>query len=469
MRVTKSVKMIVFILLTIVCVTLSTSSFAATNSTVSLKLVEDNVCTIDLDGKASLEKKLTKFDANNKSATLTLTVTNTMQNDISQKDMEVFFVIDNSSSMVENTIDGVTRKAKVIEAANALADKLFAVNSKAQIGIVSFSSLDSVKGETEGTINDAKLELDLSNSKEDVKAAIAGIDATVCGPRTNIQAGLQVAANNLSDLDNMSRYIVLLTDGVPNNDVTGNFGTYVGQVGANTKATIEKLQNENGIEILGAMIGLDSEKEETSSGKTYQALAEEVFGTVENPTITKYYYITDESIEKTITEDIYNGLTTVTPKDLTDLVIKDYFPQEIIDNFNFEYVEDPNLGTVTTEVNKEDNSITWTIEKLSSGQTASLSYVLTLKDDFDKTIIDKVLPTNSNVEFSAKDGDTSIEKSSDVSPTVQVVAESKVVDNTIADKKIPQTGEVSSIVFVLIAGLIIASIVIGIRYVKLNK
>ena len=217
------------------------------------------------------------------------------------------------------------------------------------------------------------------------------------------------------------------------------------------------------------MIVLDSEMEETSSGKTYQALAEEVLGTVENPTITKYYYITDESIEKTITEDIYNGLTTVTPKDLTDLVIKDYFPQEIIDNFNFEYVEDPNLGTVTTEVNKEDNSITWTIEKLSSGQTASLSYVLTLKDDFDKTIIDKVLPTNSNVEFSAKDGDTSIEKSSDVSPTVQVVAESKVVDNTIADKKIPQTGEVSSIVFVLIAGLIIASIVIGIRYVKLNK
>lgn len=51
------------------------------------------------------------------------------------------------------------------------------------------------------------------------------------------------------------------------------------------------------------MIGLNSTVVEQQSGKTYQALAEEVFGTTANPYNSNIYYvnwITVEDIESTI-------------------------------------------------------------------------------------------------------------------------------------------------------------------------
>lgn len=464
-------KLLSFLCLFMLVVTFSFSTFAANDvtGTTTLELVDDTKCTISIDDFLDFEKKITEFNEENRSATLSLTVTNTKVSESTTKPVEIFLVIDNSASMRENKVGEVTREQLVIDSANKLVDKLFEANTQAKVGVVSFSSLDNMKGETEGTINDGKLLSELSNSKTDVKNIISSIPTTNAGPRTNIEAGITIASQNYSSNENTNRYIVLLTDGVPNNDINGTFATYSGTVATRTKAKLQSIE-QSGINIIGAMIGLDGERTEQQSGKTYRALAEEIFGTVQNPTISSYYYVTDADIETTIVDKVYSKIIIKEDNTLKDIIIKDYFPQEIIDNFNFAHVTAPNIGGVTQEVDSANNSITWTIPELKEGETATLSYKLTLKENYNKEIIDKVMPTNTKVDITGKDTDgKNYEKSSNDSPKVKVLYIEPVApkDNTITNTVIPQAGEDNSIAFVVIVG-IIAIISIS-RFVYLKK
>lgn len=428
--------------------------------TTSLEIVEDTVCHIDVGGIGEFEKKITDYDATEKSVTLTLTMTNTKEVEESYKDVEIFFVIDNSSSMVESYIGDKTRKQAVIDSANSLVDKLFASNPNVKIGVVGFSSLDTTAGETEGTINDATLRLELSNSQDDVKGAITNLSNLDVGPRTNIEAGLTIAQENFSDEENVNRYVVLLTDGVPNNDTNGTFGTYSGVVATRTKAKLEEMENA-GTQIVAAMINLDSETIEPTTQRTYRDLAEEIFGTEENSTTSAYFYIPDDELEDTIVNDIFNNLVVTTDNTLRNITITDYFPQEIIDNFNFEYVASPNIGEVSQSIDTTNNSITWNIELLSEGEVATLVYRLTLKDDYDEEIIDQILPTNTHVDITGENNGEQIDSTSDESPTIVVKYEEPTItppDNTVSPDPIPQTGEGIGLIVAIVAIIVIAVI-----------
>ena len=476
MKHTKVKKLFLIILSLIFVLSMSTCTFASSNvatakGTTTLEIVEDNVCTIQVEDMAKFEKKITNFNEKDKSATLTLSMTNLKSLEETQGTAEIFLVIDNSTSMVRADIGGMTRKEAVVNAAGRLVDKLFEANPQASVGVVSFSS-----SEQEGTINDAELLLGLSNSKDEVQNAITTLGNSETGIRTNIEAGLTVAQNNFSEQGDMARYIVLLTDGVPNNDIHGNSITYSGEVAKNTKNAINSIQ-QSGIDIISAMINLDSESIEPSTGRTYRDLAEEIFGTENDSATSQYYYISDAEIEDTIVNKIFDDLVIRVDNTLKNIVIKDYFPQEIIDNFNFEYTASPNIGEVSQEVNKEDNSITWNIELLSEGETATLSYKLTLKDDYDKAIVDQILKTNTHVDITGEHNGNPTEDSSDVSPTIRVKYEEPVVipentvDNTIAPTKIPQTGSAASIAFTIIISILAVVIIARVIYLrkKLDK
>ena len=443
-------------------ITDSDQNVSSVSGSTSLEVVEDNVCTIEVEDLATFEKKITAFNETEKSVTLTLTLTNNKTLEETQKDAEIFFVIDNSSSMTQSYIGEETRKQAVIDSANSLVEKLFNINSNIKVGVVGFSSLDTSKGETEGTINDASLRLNLTNSEEEVKSAISGLSELEVGPRTNIEAGLTVADNNFSSEENIDRYIILLTDGVPNNAIDGTFSEYSDNVISRTRTKLEEIE-ASGTQIIGAMINLSNEDVEAIPGKTYRELSEEIFGTEENPNISKYFYIPDGEIENTIVNDIFDSLVLTIDNTLRNITITDYFPQEIIDNFNFEYVASPNIGTVSQSINTENNSITWIIELLSEGETASLSYKLTLKDDYDKEIIDQVLKTNTHVDITGENNGNTLTETSDVSPTIRVRFE----DVTVSPDPIPQTGGKLYIGF--IATLSILCIIIICRLVYLKK
>ena len=110
----------------------------------------------------------------------------------------------------------------------------------------------------------------------------------------------------------------------------------------------------------------------------------------------------------------------------------------------------------------------WTIEVLNEDEVATLSYKLTLKDDFNKEILDEILPTNEKVDITyGEDGHVE----SDDSPTVRVKEEvpPQKEDNTTAQDPIPQTGNNSFIALAVIVSIAIVLAIVGIQIKKHNN
>ena len=451
-------KRIILLGLTIILImSIITTTFVyAANEDVTLEKVKDNVCTIKLGEDGEVIKQLLTVDNENKEATLQIDVKNLKSEDEAIKPTEIFLVIDNSKSMSDNTLaDGRTRKEAVFTAAKSLTDKIIQEQPTTKIGIVSFSSnSDTTK---EGTLEDANLVIMPTNNATDITTAIDGIATT--GVRTNIDAGLQIAKTNFSTDEGVNRHLILLTDGVPNNSV-GTSMAYSGATATNTKATLKSLVDSN-INIITVMTGVDSTYQPDpdgnlsaeAAGKTYRDLAEEIFGTQAQPNYGKFYYVSDESVEDTITEDVYNDVKIVIKNEIKNIILVDYFPTDIIENYDFEIVEKANIGTVTPTVNTDDNSITWTIQTLKAGETASFKYKLKLKEQFNREIINVETPTNEKVDVSYTGTDENTEKqTSNVSPSI-------ILKQDTAPDPIPQTGDNTMIIALAIIGLVTVAII----------
>ena len=430
-------------------VTLATTVSNAAYKDVTMSVVEEPVCTINFGTKSSLEKKLISKDLNNKEVTLQLKVTN---NEESQKPTgEIMLVIDNSKSMLD-TVDGTkTREDLVIDSAKTLINNLLSDNSKLKIGIVSFST--TTDESKEGTIEDAKLVSDLSNNAETLISSVSNIEYN--GPRTNLDSGIQLAKKYFTDkTEDSHKYMIVLSDGVPNVAINYDKNYYSDDVISKTKATLTSLSNiSNNVYVM--LTGVtDGDKSTPTSPKTYNEIVKEIFGTEDKPTIGKFYYIQDDKIEDTIKNNIYNSLVPKS-QSFTDIKVTDVFPKEIVDNFTFSYVKNPNIGTISTSIDKTNNSITWTIPELKSGETATVQYKLKLNTNYDNSIVNKILNTNTKVDISYKDSsNVTNTKSSDVTPKIKLTENLPV--------EIPKAG--NTIFYSGLAIILAISIILGTRY-----
>ncbi len=449
----------------------------------TLELVEKKLCEIPItdpttnDKVGEFTKELTNFDATKREATLTLTVKNLMAEETVKKPVEIFLILDNSTSMTKeynskNKIDYVSQTAATF------ADSMFDYFENLKMGIISFScaELRSAAGTAfhDGTLEDAVLTLPLSDSKENVKSKIEEYNNGEHGIHTNIDAGISLADANFTNSEETEKYIILLSDGVPNLCLdTQNTLLYSGVVASTTKQKLQAIE-EKGYHLFSVLMGL-YEKDVTcpaasvsgSVSKTYHELSEEVFGTIDNPTAGKFYYIDYENLDTTINKDIYGEITYQKDTSLKNVSIKDYFPKEIIENFNFEYVTSPNIGSISEKVDYTDNSITWDIELLKPGEVATVSYKLTLKDDYNKEIVDKILPTNTMVDIDYEYDNQKDTASSTVSSTVRVRYVEPNKDETIAKDPIPQTG--NYIKAILVCLIIIMTVIAITRYNSFRK
>lgn len=441
--------------------------FAATVSAskTTMSVVDKSICEINLKKMGKFTKELTSFDANKKEVTITLTLKNIMEQESITKPIEMFLILDNSHSMT-STYKEKEKRQYVAETASAFVNALFDHYEKAKIGIVSFSSVDL--GSTLGTENDAKLLLNLTDSKDAVQNTINNYTTTE-GPFTNIEAGLTIAENNFTNNADSQKYIVLISDGVPNLCLDTNTTLkYSGVVATNTKNKLISLKNK-GYNIFSVLMGLAESNTpnpsaptiaDGSRNMTYRELAEEIFGTTSTPTAGSFYYIDYSNLSETVNTDIFNKITYSKDNTLKNIVVKDYFPREILENFNFKYVKSPNIGKVSAEVDSSDNSITWEIELLKEGEVATLSYKLTLKDEYNEEIVDKILPTNTKVDIAFETVDGKGNSNSDVSPKVKlVVNDVKVPDNTITENPIPQTGIYNTLFVILVSATIVFVII----------
>lgn len=483
--------LICFATLFIIMLLFSTSSFALTSSTqnastvatgvTTLELVEKKLCEIDFKDSSTNDvigkftKELTDFDADKKEAILTLTLSNLMNEETIKKPAEVFLILDDSYSMTKS-YGGKSKTQYVAEAANAFTDSLFNLFENLKIGIVSFSCAEqsNLTDSTfhDGTLDDAKLLIPLSNSKESVKAKIEEYKSGEYGQHTNIEAGLSLAEDNFSESTDSQKFVILISDGVPNLCLnTETTLTYSGIISTNTQKKLKDMETK-GYHIFSILTGLEDSKIENpmapiieSTGKhmTYGELAEEIFGTHTSPTVGKFFFINYNNLYDTVNKDIYNEILSINSNVLENISIKDYFPKEIVDNFNFEYVKEANIGNVTEKIDTTDNSITWNIEVLEAGKVATLSYKLTLKDSYDKAIVDKVIPTNTKVDIDYTHNNTDLDNSSTDSSTVRV----RFKDTTITKKPIPQTGIYSTISLLVIIAIITVYVIT--RFIQIKK
>ena len=444
----KSVLITLFLILILVA-NISLASY----DTVTMTVVEEPVCTIEIGENSSFEKRLIEKNLNDKEVTLQLQVTN--EEASLQPTGEVMLVIDNSMSLEEIVEGTTTREDLVIESANTLVNTILEGNNNLQVGVVSFSTNADVS--LEGTIDDANLVSDLSSDPQSLTSAISNIQYT--GPRTDLEAGLSLASQYFTEEDN-NKYIIVLTDGIPNVALDYDGMYYSDDVISKTRSQLISLAT-SGYDIITMLTGItetDDVPATRQDDKTYGDIIEEIFGTEETPTAGKFYYVQDSEIEQTITNDIYNDLLPI-EQVITDIVVTDYFPQEIIDNFEFAYVAQPNIGTISANVDTETNSITWTISELQPGETATVQYTLSLKRDFDSSIVGKILDTNERVDLSYTDfnGKTA-EDTSDVTPKLRL---------TEPPVKLPAAGTPIMIaLFVVVVGVIIYSFV---RFNTLNR
>jgi Mg-chelatase subunit ChlD len=468
-----------FVLLFIVL--LSSTVFAGTQvskNNATMKLVEDNVCDISFGKYGTFEKKMTNIDVNNKTIDISLTAKNnatapksTTHTETALKNADIVFLIDNSNSMTANKAGEVTRKQAVLNATNDLIDKIFEKGDNIKIGVVKYATS---KTATVGSENDATIVTPSFVSTADTaKDAIKKVqdDTNVKDyPTTDIEAGLTVANKLLNtETDSyINKIIVLLTDGIPNYALNvgpvangqGFESCYDEKVFTPTKNKLVEL-NDAGVNVMSVLINMSNDEIQMSTmdpKPTYKEVATDIFGTQMNPTAGPIYYVSDSDIADTITNSIFSSLTEereVTDTDgeeysLTDIVIKDYFPDYIINNFDFAYLTKPEKGEVSAEVDKQDNSITWTISKLDYGETATFTYRLKLKDSFDGDIIAKNLKTNKNVTINYKEnGKDGEPKENDKCPVV--------ILDVLPSNPIPKTGTNTFVIATLaISGVVIA-------------
>lgn len=446
----KKIALTIFLLI----IMTATSVFAtAKSSEVTMNVVEDNICTIKLNEKSSFEKKMIEYDLKKHQVTIQLKVNNNAKKEIPSG--EIMLVIDSSSSMDEVVSGSTTRKDLVLNSANKLVESLLKANpTSLKIGVTTFST-GTEKDENgyliTGTQADAQKVCDFTNDVNTLTSKISAIQGT--GQYTNLDAGIKLAKSQFTN-DNTDKYMIILTDGLPNLAVGYNdLVTYDGltKVIKETKSTLTSLNN---VEVYTMLTGINNEeatfKTDGTNTYTYGQVIQEVFGTEAQPTKGKFYKINDSEIEKTITEKICNDLLPV-ENALEDIVVVDYFPQYIVNNFEMTYVDGIDVSNISSKINTENNSITWNLGKLSPGSEAVIQYKLTLKDEFDETIIDKILDTNEKIDITYKDFDGQDKKeTSDVTPKIKLT---KIpVDNTVAPQPIPKAG-LALAPFVMILGI----------------
>ena len=436
----------IFIALAIILIFTMFSSMVYAATTETFEVVDDQVCTIKINDYCDFEKKMTSYDLSKRQVTIQLKVTN---NSVSnQPTGEIMLVLDNSNSMNTNTTP--TRQELVYSSAKSLISKMLTNNNNLKVGIVQFSTNSDVS--QEGTIADASLVSELSNDSTVLINAIDNIEAN--GARTDLEAGITLASQYFTNT-NTNKYIIVFTDGVPNVAIDYDKTYYSDDVVNKTKSKLQSLaSNYNLVTMLTGVSDTDliSTPGGNSSAKDY---VEKVFGTTSNPTAGKFYYITDNEIEQTITNNIYNDLLPQS-QSITNIKINDFFPQEIVDNFDFAYVSNPTKGTISQSIDG-DNKIVWELDELASGETATVQYTLTLKDNYDSSIVNKILDTNEKVDVNYKDFDgTDKTKTSEDTPKVRITVPLKGEDKTTAPTIIPKTGKIAlisiAIILIVLAG-----------------
>ncbi len=413
----------------------SYSNTFASDTNVRLNIIQ-NASEIKLDNdQGYITKTIVDSNSETGEVTIEVKVSNTSKKEENVDNTEVIFVIDNSSSMNYKGNTKEVRKDLVIKSAKNLASSIFKQLSNVKIGIVKFTGVGNSVG---AGINNATLVQALSDDEDTVLKGIQKIANSQASSGTNIDAGLQRANNNFSQ-NAKNKIIVLFTDGIPNADVKGTHSSSDTTseksliVQTNTKNTIKNIAN-SGVYLISMMTGINADS------KTYESdmnAITNIFGTTSNPTSGKFYNISDTEIQKIVENDILIDIIGRVQNSFNEVKLLDYFPREIIENFEFTYVEQPSIGKVSNSIDKKTNSIIWNIGTIEESEVVTLKYKLKVKNmSKESPIYNKELATNEKIVLTYTDSQEQEYQSLLLdSPKIKLIGEEKEEAGTIEKQK----------------------------------
>ena len=419
-----------------------------------------------------LIKTVTDINKDIGEAIVELKLSNTAKDEESkeQLDTEIVLVVDNSGSMDFKLSNGKKRKEVVVESAKNLTNKIYDNIDNVKMGIVRFWGKDNM-GYAASI---------MSNVTSDKKVIISHLDSIAemkTEPGTNIEAAI-LAANRMFTKKSKNKIIILLTDGIPNID--NEYNTDLETVFNNTKKTLQSIGDK--AYIISIMTGVSDEDLDKEKNIKPTDIVKRIFGTDEKPTTGKFYNISDLDIDRVVSENVYKDLIKKVRNPINNVKMVDYFPKDIIENFEFSYVDKPNIGSISNEIRKNDNSIDWDIGTLKAGSVATVRYKLKIKDMKNKALLNKVLSTNEKVILTYSDNkNIGYNVVLDTSPKIQLAEIEKQnninidknnkkingikKDNTTAKGRLPQTGE--SLTIFIVFGLCV--VVLIVLYKKVNN
>ena len=480
----KRVILIMFTILTIIITLIP--NVKATDLKTELQIVNQSSETKYLDNdQGYISKKIVDSNAETGEVTIELKLSNTKKETEQNTDTEIFLVVDNSFSMDFAVTEQKTRRELVISAMRTFANQIYAHFSNVKVGLVRFAGKDSWNSSYSPTLTNAtNLMCNLTTDKQTVLSAITAFENletmqtasnnSHCESSTNIAAGIKKANDNFSE-ECTNKIIILLTDGLPSQDLTFGLSSSSSVIYENTRNTLLKIGN-SGTYVISMMTGTSNEDEHEDAQKD----VESIFGTETNPTTGAFYNVSDSNIQKIVTEDIYSDVMEKVQNPINTVKIVDYFPEDITENFEFSYIEKPSNGTVSDAIDTESKTINWNIETLKGNEETTLKYKLKLKDMKNEELLEKVIATNEKVVLTYTDSESSnkevilesspkikltkIEEKNQQEPTNTTTTITDKKDNTIASGKIPYTGGATFIVISLIG-----IVAVGIYVYKRNN
>ena len=385
-------------------------AYAANNVYLNIMQKASETKYLDND-QGNISKTIIDSDAEKGEVTVEVKLSNTSKETSTKRfdNSEVFIIIPEFSKDEEN-------QNKILTYVETLAQKVLAKSSNVKIGVIgmkgtisdtytdengkTFSGKND-QSDVDGTADNAECVVELTQDLTKLKTDLGKMNSEKTIYYNNLQAALRLAKNSFSN--NTNKILISLYDNVPSiaigihSSITygGLFSVYqtaeeaarakLNSLVSNTKSEILSL-NEANIDLI--LLRPDDtefdqvyyskktgEKVCDIDGKPY---ADELYGTLENPTYGKMYSLNNESLEKIITENIYQDVIENVRTDISNVKIVDYFPQDILDNFEIT-ISKPTIGTVSDKVDKKTKSIIWDIGTLKGNEVAALQYKLKIK------------------------------------------------------------------------------------------
>lgn len=355
----------------------------------------------------------------------------------------------------ENIVNKEETLNSYVSYIETLSTKVFEKSSNTKIGILGIKGTisDGEKDENgnmiwgendEGTVNgsedNAEIILKPSSSSNEIKSSLQNMNSSKTKYRTNLQAAIRLA--NKSYSENVNKILICLYDSVPAIAIGVNshvsYGGWFSEYSTAEEAVTAKhnqIANKTSSEILTLKTNnvdfILLRPDDTSYDETWYNLdsgevilefdgssyVQKIYGTLEKPTYGKMYSLNNDTLEQVVTEYIYRDIMEEIRVDIKSAIIKEYFSDEIIKNFDIT-VSDKNIDITELENNKY---IEWNIGDLAGNETVNLRYTLKIKNMQNEEILNKVLSTNEKTEMTYinhLNAETSI--SSNSSPKIQL-------------------------------------------------